>query len=59
LIKQPYGMILITGPTGSGKSTTLYAILRILNSPEVNILTVEDPSWISTWWYNPSSGKSK
>ncbi|NLI56083.1 Flp pilus assembly complex ATPase component TadA [bacterium] len=43
LIKQPYGMILITGPTGSGKSTTLYAILRILNSPEVNILTVEDP----------------
>jgi len=43
LISQPYGMILITGPTGSGKSTTLYAILRILNSPEVNILTVEDP----------------
>lgn len=43
LIKQPYGMILITGPTGSGKSTTLYAILRVLNSPEVNILTVEDP----------------
>lgn len=43
LIKQPYGMILITGPTGSGKSTTLYAILRILNSPEINILTVEDP----------------
>lgn len=43
LIKQPYGMILITGPTGSGKSTTLYAILRILNSPEVNVLTVEDP----------------
>lgn len=43
LIKQPYGMVLITGPTGSGKSTTLYAILRILNSPEVNILTVEDP----------------
>ena len=43
LINQPYGMILITGPTGSGKSTTLYAILRILNSPDVNILTVEDP----------------
>jgi len=43
LISQPYGMILITGPTGSGKSTTLYAILRILNSPEVNILTIEDP----------------
>lgn len=43
LITQPYGMILITGPTGSGKSTTLYAVLKILNSPEVNILTAEDP----------------
>ena len=43
LITQPYGMILITGPTGSGKSTTLYAVLRILNSPKVNILTAEDP----------------
>jgi type IV pilus assembly protein PilB len=40
---KPYGMILVTGPTGSGKSTTLYATLNILNRPEVNIMTVEDP----------------
>ena len=36
-------MILVTGPTGSGKSTTLYATLNIVNEPEVNIITVEDP----------------
>ncbi len=40
---QPYGMILVTGPTGSGKSTTLYAALSELNGPDVNISTVEDP----------------
>jgi len=40
---KPYGMILVVGPTGSGKSTTLYATLNILNRPEVNIITVEDP----------------
>jgi len=40
---KPYGMLLVTGPTGSGKSTTLYATLNILNRPEVNIITVEDP----------------
>jgi type IV pilus assembly protein PilB len=40
---KPYGMILVTGPTGSGKSTTLYATLNILNRSEVNIITVEDP----------------
>ncbi|HEY7858880.1 MAG TPA: ATPase, T2SS/T4P/T4SS family [Candidatus Nanopelagicales bacterium] len=40
---KPYGMILVTGPTGSGKSTTLYATLNVLNKPEVNIITVEDP----------------
>ncbi|MGD0400025.1 MAG: ATPase, T2SS/T4P/T4SS family [Syntrophobacteraceae bacterium] len=42
-IKKPYGMILSTGPTGSGKSTSLYAILRKLNSSDVNIITLEDP----------------
>ncbi len=42
-IGSPYGMILITGPTGSGKSTTLYAILQKMNSEEVNIVTLEDP----------------
>jgi type IV pilus assembly protein PilB len=40
---KPYGMILATGPTGSGKSTTLYATLNLLNRPEVNVITVEDP----------------
>lgn len=42
-IKKPNGMILVTGPTGSGKTTTLYTVLDILNTPEVNISTVEDP----------------
>lgn len=40
---KPYGMILVTGPTGSGKSTTLYATLNILSQPQVNVITVEDP----------------
>lgn len=40
---KPYGAILITGPTGSGKTTTLYSVLNILNVPEKNIITVEDP----------------
>ncbi len=40
---KPFGMILATGPTGCGKTTTLYAILKILNKPEVNITTIEDP----------------
>ncbi len=43
LVHRPNGMILATGPTGSGKSTTLYACLNELNTPEVNIVTVEDP----------------
>lgn len=42
-IKKPHGMILVTGPTGSGKTTTLYSILGILNQPGVNISTIEDP----------------
>lgn len=42
-IVQPHGMVLITGPTGSGKSTSLFSILSILNRPEVNISTIEDP----------------
>lgn len=42
-VSKPYGMILVTGPTGSGKTTTLYAVLNTLNTPEVNISTVEDP----------------
>ncbi|HEY4241663.1 MAG TPA: type II secretion system ATPase GspE [Kofleriaceae bacterium] len=43
IIKQPHGILLVTGPTGSGKTTTLYACLSEINSPDINILTVEDP----------------
>lgn len=43
LIREPSGLILITGPTGSGKSSTLYSSINELNSPDVNIVTVEDP----------------
>lgn len=42
-IQKPYGMILATGPTGSGKTTTLYTILKILNTEDVSIITIEDP----------------
>ncbi len=42
-IKRPYGLILTTGPTGSGKTTTLYSALMYINRPEINIMTVEDP----------------
>lgn len=42
-IHKPHGMVLVTGPTGSGKSTTLYSVLSLLNTPGVNISTVEDP----------------
>ena len=43
LIKSPYGIVLVTGPTGSGKTTTLYAVLSSINQPSVNIITIEDP----------------
>jgi len=43
IIAAPYGIVLVTGPTGSGKSTTLYSVLERLSKPEVNIITVEDP----------------
>ncbi len=42
-VKEPYGMVLVTGPTGSGKTTTLYALLSALNTSKVNIVTLEDP----------------
>src|SRR5437870_3356621 len=41
--QKPYGMVLVTGPTGSGKTTTIYAVLKILNTREKNIATIEDP----------------
>ena len=43
LIKQPGGILLVTGPTGSGKTTTLYTTLKLLSTPEVNVCTIEDP----------------
>jgi type IV pilus assembly protein PilB len=42
-LKKPFGMIIVSGPTGSGKSTTLYTLLQTLNRPETNIMTIEDP----------------
>ncbi len=42
-IKKPYGMVLATGPTGSGKTTTLYTLVKMLNKPDVSIVTIEDP----------------
>jgi type IV pilus assembly protein PilB len=41
--KKPYGMIILVGPTGSGKTTTLYSVLQMLSEPEINIMTIEDP----------------
>ena len=43
MIAKPHGIILVTGPTGSGKTTTLYSTLKTLATPEVNVCTVEDP----------------
>jgi type II secretory ATPase GspE/PulE/Tfp pilus assembly ATPase PilB-like protein len=42
-IRRPYGMVITTGPTGSGKTTTLYALMKLINRPEINITTIEDP----------------
>jgi type IV pilus assembly protein PilB len=60
-IKKSYGMFLVCGPTGSGKTTTLYSILNILNRPEVNIVTIEDPieydmRYINQTQVNPAAG---
>lgn len=60
-IVQPHGMILVTGPTGSGKSTTLFSVLSILNKPGINISTVEDPveyrvSGTNQTQVNPAAG---
>ncbi len=61
IIERPHGILLVTGPTGSGKTTTLYACLSEINSPELNILTVEDPveyqlDGISQTQINPKIG---
>jgi len=56
-IKKPHGMILVTGPTGSGKTTTLYTLLKILNNEGVNIVTIEDPIEYSIAGVNQSQVK--
>lgn len=62
-IKVPHGIVLITGPTGSGKTTTLYSILHVINSPRVNIMTLEDPveyqmQGVNQVQINPQAGLS-
>ena len=56
---KPYGTILVTGPTGSGKSTTLYTTLTALNSPEKNIITVEDPVELPPQGRQPGPAQSQ
>jgi type IV pilus assembly protein PilB len=60
-LKKAYGMLLVCGPTGSGKTTTLYALINILNRPNVNIVTVEDPieyniRYVNQTQINPQAG---
>jgi len=60
-IRKSYGMVLVCGPTGSGKTTTLYTVLNVLNRPEVNIITIEDPieyniKYINQTQVNPAAG---
>jgi len=60
-VKKTYGMVLVCGPTGCGKTTTLYSILNMLNRPEVNIVTVEDPieydiQYLNQTQINPQAG---
>ncbi len=63
VLQRPQGMVLVTGPTGSGKSTTLYSALSLLRSPEVNIVTIEDPveyvmDDINQVQVNPKAGRT-
>ncbi len=58
-VSKPHGIILVTGPTGSGKTTTLYTVLNILNTPEVNISTIEDPIEYRMVHVNQSQVNSK
>jgi len=56
---RPHGLIIVTGPTGSGKTTTLYSVLQALVSPEVNIVTIEDPIEITQEGFNQIQADSK
>ena len=55
--RQAYGAVLVTGPTGSGKSTSLYAALGELNTPEKNIITIEDPVEYQIDGHHPGAGQ--
>ncbi|MCL5006659.1 MAG: GspE/PulE family protein [Patescibacteria group bacterium] len=60
-IQRSYGMVLVCGPTGSGKTTTLYSVINVLNHPEVNIVTIEDPieynmKYVNQIQVNPAAG---
>ena len=57
LIHRPHGILLVTGPTGSGKTTTLYACLSKINSPDLNILTIEDPGRVPARWHLAGGGQ--
>ena len=56
---RPYGAVLVTGPTGSGKSTSLYAALNELNTPEKNIITIEDPVEYQLDGHHPGPGQHR
>lgn len=61
MVERPHGMLLVTGPTGSGKTSTLYSIIRHLESPQVNIMTLEDPveyrfTYVTQGQTNPKAG---
>ncbi len=58
-IEEPNGIVFVTGPTGSGKTTTLYSILSALNKTDTNIITVEDPVEYSASWYCASASTRK
>jgi type IV pilus assembly protein PilB len=58
-IERPYGMILVTGPTGSGKSTTLYSAVQHIADPEINLITVEDPVEYTHRGHQPGAGQSQ
>jgi len=60
-VNKSFGMVLVTGPTGSGKTTTLYSVLNLLNKPDVNIVTIEDPieydmGYVNQTQINPAAG---
>ena len=57
LIHRSYGILIVTGPTGSGKSTTLYASLMKINAPDINILTIEDPVEQRASWRRSGAGE--